>query len=233
MSDAFGFRTISKDAEVLKGRWVSPRVSSDAYLQTAKSAACSDWTDREWKQFCQRFHGLVTRLCMRAWPHIDNEMYKDCQQEVDLLLWQLRHKLRALPEGNREAYASLCVRRRALRSLSGEMRRRRRYTSLTSPGGWDYLPETVPGAMRDSCSFPNATLSIEQTDLLNLVRDGDLFTALKRLPSHDYDILNLFFGWGMSDPEIAHYLGKTSVMIKARRNRAIDRLRRALTPIQA
>ena len=234
MTGAYSFRIIPKDAEVIGQRWVSPRVASDAYLPSEETTSSADWSEQEWTQFSRRFHGLIARMCIRARPHVDSEMYKDCQQEADILLWQLRHKLSALPEGNREAYASLCVRRRALRSLSAEMQRRRRISSITAAGGWDYLPETVPGAINEAATItascpPAGDIPGSAGDLLTQLNDTVLLNVLKHLPSHDYDIINLFFGWGMTDAEIGHYLGKTSSMVKARRTRALTRLRRALT----
>lgn len=238
VSSANGIRMIPKEADGIERNWLLSRVSSDAYLPSAKETMRSegeqirlDWSEKEWAAFSRRFHGMVTRICLGAWPHVDNEFHRDCQQEADLLLWQLRHKLSALSEGSREAYASLCVRRRALRSLSAEAQRRRRTLSMTSTHGGEYVPENIPGfnpgAGTRAIVATEPTLSDADLDLLKQIGDGNLSAALQRLAPRDYDILNLFFAWGMTDPEIAGYLGKTTVMVKARRNRAIGRLRRA------
>ena len=237
MTHANGAHMISSNKDVIERTWLPSHTSNDAYLPSStesKSADANqpqiDWTEKEWAAFSRRFHGMVARICLGAWPHVDNEFQRDCQQEADLLLWQLRHKLRRLSDGNREAYASLCVRRRALRSLTAEAQRRRRTLSMTTANGGDCLPESFPGFQSPSKSTASAEpeLSDADTDLLRQIGDGSLSAALQRLAPHDYDILNLFFAWGMSDPEIANYLGKTTVMVKARRNRAIGRLRRAL-----
>src|ERR1041385_6534018 len=77
-----------------------------------------------------RFVGVIRILWRRIGWRLSPDVYEDCVLEAALLLWRVRDKLAACPDGDRDAYGEACVRRVVWRFLRRELEHHGRQTTL-------------------------------------------------------------------------------------------------------
>jgi RNA polymerase sigma factor (sigma-70 family) len=166
--------------------------------------------------------GFVQGLCRRAARTAPADLREECESEAWLVLWQAHEKLRALPEGERRAYAAVCVRHRL-----GQLcrRERQRQALLVS---WDVLQSgALSRAEIERQPEPGREPS-RSAHLLDQIDRADLAAALLVLPQRDRHLLDLYYVQQLTDVEIARRWEATAGAVKMQRHRAIVKLRRAL-----
>jgi RNA polymerase sigma factor (sigma-70 family) len=166
--------------------------------------------------------GVVRRVWWRLGDAFPSDVREDCELEARLTLWQLREKLAALPEGERDAYATTCVRHRLEEVLQRERRQRAPSVSLDalrSDEGY-----SIDVADRRDAGWEDLISS----SLLDQIGRTDLVAAVSALPARDQDILDLYYAGEMTDGEIAGLVHSSPAAVKVQRNRAIGKLRQRL-----
>jgi RNA polymerase sigma factor (sigma-70 family) len=164
----------------------------------------------------------VRAVWRRLQPRLPSDLLEDCRQEVRLLLWSLADRLRDLPEGERRPFLRFCVIRHVWACLQAELRERGETVSL------DALLdiERQPAGLRDGAAEDLAD-RVAKT-LLDRLDLPDLIAAYVALPPHPRLVLDLYYGQGLSDPEVAALLGVPADRVRQQRHRAIARLAAAL-----
>jgi RNA polymerase sigma factor (sigma-70 family) len=170
-----------------------------------------------------RMTAIIHGMWRRAEYSLPSDVRDDCELEASLALWQARERLGALPEGQREAYAAVCVRRRISQILRCERRHHARTVSLEAlrtEGG------TVVDLGEDAASAGEVPASGSLSEQLGC---ATLAAVVRALPARDQDILNLYYVKELTDVEIAGQLNASAAAVKVRRNRAIGKIRRKLS----
>jgi RNA polymerase sigma factor (sigma-70 family) len=166
--------------------------------------------------------GIVHGLWWRSGGALPSDLRDDCELEASLALWQARERLAALPEGDREAYAAVCVRRR----ISQLLRRERRYQARTISLERLQMEEGNVIDLRDERQVVGETLA--DTRLSDQIERTDVAAAVLALPARDQDILELYYLRDLTDAEIAGRLDASTAAVKVRRRRALDKIRQRL-----
>lgn len=165
---------------------------------------------------------FVQGLCRRATRTVPQDLREECESEAWLVLWQAHEKLRALPESERRAYATVCVRHRLSQLCHRERQRRALLVS------WDALPLSVAWASEIQRQ-PAPTWEPRGSGcLLDQIDRIDLAAALRILSSRDLSLLELYYVQQFTDGEIARRSDASPGAVKMQRHRAIVKLRHAL-----
>jgi RNA polymerase sigma factor (sigma-70 family) len=166
--------------------------------------------------------GFVQGLCRRAARTVPPDLREECEAEAWLVLWQAHDRLRALPESERRAYATVCVRHRLGQLCRRERQRRALLVS------WDALPISAAQAA-DIERQPGPGPEPQRSGrLLDQIDRADLAAALLLLATRDRDLLDLYYVQQFTDSEIARRWSVAPGAVKMQRHRAIVKLRHAL-----
>lgn len=165
---------------------------------------------------------FVQGLCRRATRTVPQDLREECESEAWLVLWQAHEKLRALPESERRAYATVCVRHRLGQLCRRERQRRALLVS------WDALPLNAVGA-GEVQRQPAPSWELRGSGcLLDQIDRIDLAAALRILSSRDRRLLDMYYVQQFTDGEIARRWDASPGAVKMQRHRAIVKLRHAL-----
>lgn len=166
-----------------------------------------------------RLNGLIYRLVQRAGWKMNAEMKEDFLQEVAVLLWQNRARILALPEPERAAYITVCVRHALYRFLRKELFWHACLASTVTPDSSLCKTEMRPFPPLEAlCGF-NLQEQVSRTDLVD---------ALCALTAEERHLLDLYYTQNLSDGDISARLHLTPAGAKMRRHRLILKLRQTL-----
>lgn len=165
---------------------------------------------------------FVQGLCRRAARTVPPDLREECEAEAWLVLWQAHDRLRALPEAERRAYATVCVRHRLGQLCRRERQRRALLVS------WDALSISAVQAAEAEQQAERGPEPDRSGRLLDQIDRADLAAALLLLAPRDRDLLDLYYVQQFTDGEIARRWEIAPGAVKMQRHRAIVKLRQAL-----
>ena len=157
---------------------------------------------------------IVRSVCSGAGP----DLIEDCLQEARLCLWLARERLAGMDEPLRSRYAGACIRNAAGRFLRSERTYRNYHTPLSSGCDLSSLPDSP---------LSDAAAALINGDWLRELEMPDVAEAVSVLPSLEKKILNLYYGHGMTDREIALETSISTAAVNKRRSRLLNRLRKS------
>jgi RNA polymerase sigma factor (sigma-70 family) len=157
---------------------------------------------------------IVRSVCSGAGP----DLVEDCLQEARLCLWLARERLAAMEEPFRSRYAGACIRNAAGRLLRSERNYRNYHTPLTSTCDLTTLPDS---------QLSDKVIALINGDWLKDLEMPDVAEAVSALPGLEKKILNLYYGHGMTDREIAIETSISTAAVIKRRSRMLHRLRKS------
>jgi RNA polymerase sigma factor (sigma-70 family) len=166
--------------------------------------------------------GFIQGLCRRAAQTVPTDLREECEAEAWLVLWQVHERLQALPEAERRAYATVCVRHRLGKICRREHRRRALMVS------WDSLQAKDGRVMEIGLAAQPDRAEDDRGCLLDQIGRVELAAALMALPPGERQLLDLYYAQQLTDGEIARQRNVSPAAVKMRRHRAIVKLRQAL-----
>jgi RNA polymerase sigma factor (sigma-70 family) len=165
--------------------------------------------------------GTLHGICRRALRTAPAALRDDCESEAWLVLWQVQDRLERLPEGERTAYAAVCVRHRIGQICRKERQRWARLVPLESVGSVLDGTRHVMAESPDG-DWPHGGRLDDQISRM------DLAEAVSALSDRDRHLLDLYYARQLTDSEIARQWHVTAGAVKMQRHRAIVKIRRAI-----
>jgi RNA polymerase sigma factor (sigma-70 family) len=165
--------------------------------------------------------GSLQGICRRAVRTVPAALRDDCESEAWLVLWQVQDRLAQLPEAERAAYATVCVRHRIGQICRKERQHWARLVPLESLGSGLDGPARSAGERHDG-DLPYAGLLDDQ------ISQTDLAAAVRALSDRDRRLLDLYYARELTDSEIARQWRISAGAVKMQRHRAIVKIRRAI-----